>query len=79
MSMSFESNNHNLIVHGDFDGEAAKRRAMFLADLMAPGGTNPGDLDPHNFEDVRVKVAGDIMPYIAGRICQMAHVEIDFI
>ena len=77
MSMSFESDSHLLTVHGDFNGEAEKRRAVFLASLLTPGGTMPSELDPRNFEDIRVQTAGDVAPEAAARLCMQAQVQID--
>jgi hypothetical protein len=75
--MSFESEERLLTVHGDFNGEAEKRRAVFLASLLTPGSTLPNELDPRNFEDIKVHTAGDVVPEAAARLCQLAHVEID--
>lgn len=77
MSMSFESHQNRLTVHGDFNGEAEKRRAMFLASLMTPGGIAPADLEPQNFQDVELSVAPDVAPHVAAQLCKLAAVEIE--
>lgn len=75
MSMSFE--NDKLIAHGDFNGEAEKRRAVFLARLYEPGGFNPTDLEPHNFEDVEVHVAPDVLPGSLASVCMKAQIDLE--
>lgn len=77
MSISIESDAHRFVVHGDCDGEQAKRREVFLADLFSPGGTMPGDLDPHNFHEVEKPIAGDVIPQAVAAVCMQAQVQID--
>jgi hypothetical protein len=73
--MSFEHD--QLIAHGDFNGEAEKRRAVFLARLFEPGGLNPADLEPHNFEDVNVHIAPDVLPASLASTCMKAQIDLD--
>jgi len=78
MSLHLSLETHEIAALPDSDGERAKRRAVFLADLIAPGGTSPSDLDPHNWETVTRPVAGDVSPHMVQLICKNAGVELSF-
>ena len=77
-SFEFEPASHHLTVRPDFEGTEAKARAVFLADLFSPGGTNPGDLAPHSGESVDFQIAGDVNPNAIQMVCRVAGIEVDY-
>lgn len=77
MSLLMNPETHHLTVQPDFDGERAKALGVFLADLLSPGVTAPGDLAPHNWESVDVQIAPDVSPMVLHAICDAAGVEIN--
>lgn len=78
MSIQIDTAHGELNVLPDCDGESQKRAAVFIAELFSPGGTQPADLEPHNWEEVHKSLAPDAYPEVVQRFCAMAGVEVKF-
>lgn len=72
--VSFETG--EIIANPDFAGTEAKRHGVFLLDLLSPGPTMPGDLDPHNWEEVHKPIAADVNPVVVQAICKATGIEL---
>lgn len=70
--MSFEIGNGRLTANADFNGIDRKSHAVFMADLLKPGPTMPGDLDPHAGEAVTIELAPDVTPQIIETLAKSA-------
>lgn len=70
--MSFELSGGHITANPDFNGPERKAHAVFLADLLRPGGTAPGDLNPHNGEPVTFEVAPDVSPQVVEQLAKTA-------
>lgn len=58
--MSFELNGNRITANPDFNGTDRKASAVFMMDLIAPGGM--GNMSPRNGEEVTVEFAPDVRP-----------------
>ncbi len=65
--MSFELGEGHITVNPDFNGEQRKASAVFMADLLSPGGL--GNLSPRSGEAVKFNIAPEVTP---GNIEQLA-------
>jgi hypothetical protein len=70
--MSFELSGGHITANPDFNGPERKARAVFMANLLAPGVTMPNELNPHNGEPVTFEVAPDVSPQAVEQLAKAA-------
>lgn len=68
--MSFELYEGRLTANPDFNGVERKSQAVFMQDLLKPGVTMPGDLNPRSGEAVTVELAPDVTTHTIERLCR---------